>query len=62
MYLLEAVGRGSESKPRFVHMTYAPARARKGRKRVVLVGKGLTFDSGGLCIKPAPGMGMPDQT
>src|SRR6185436_3699782 len=27
------------------------------KKKLVFVGKGLTFDSGGLCIKPAPGMG-----
>lgn len=57
MKLLDAVGRGSRNEPRFIHMTYKPEKARKGRPRVVLVGKGLTFDSGGLCIKPAPGMG-----
>ena len=57
MKLLEAVGRGSRNEPRFIHLTYKPEKARKGRPRVVLVGKGLTFDSGGLCIKPAPGMG-----
>nr|BAL57063.1 leucine aminopeptidase [uncultured delta proteobacterium] len=57
MKLLDAVGRGSRNEQRFVHMTYAPAKARKGRKRVVVVGKGLTFDSGGLCIKQAQGMG-----
>ena len=57
MLLLEAVGRGSRNEPRFIHLTYKPEKARKGRSRVCLVGKGLTFDSGGLCIKPAPGMG-----
>jgi leucyl aminopeptidase len=57
MKLLEAVGRGSANEPRLVHVAYVPPKARKGRKRVVIVGKGLTFDSGGLCIKPAPGMG-----
>jgi leucyl aminopeptidase len=57
MKLLEAVGRGSRNEPRFIHMTYKPEKSRKGRKRVVFVGKGLTFDSGGLCIKPAAGMG-----
>ena len=57
MKLLDAVGRGSSNEPRFIHMTYKPEKARKGRPRVCLVGKGLTFDSGGLCIKPAPGMG-----
>jgi len=54
MKLLVAVGQGSTHEPRFVHLTYAP---KKPRKKVVFVGKGLTFDSGGLCIKPAAGMG-----
>jgi leucyl aminopeptidase len=53
MKLLLAVGRGSRNEPRFVHMIYRPQRA---KKKVVFVGKGLTFDSGGLCIKPASGM------
>ncbi len=55
MKLILAVGQGSVKKPAMVHMTYKP----KGRakKKLVFVGKGLTFDSGGLCIKPAPGMG-----
>jgi leucyl aminopeptidase len=60
MKLLHAVGRGSTNEERFVHMVYSPAqKARPGtrRKRIVVVGKGLTFDSGGLCIKPAQGMG-----
>ncbi len=57
MTLLDAVGRGSRNEPRFIHLTYKPEKARKGRKRVVLVGKGLCFDSGGLCIKQAAGMG-----
>jgi leucyl aminopeptidase len=54
MNLHYAVGQGSTNEPRFIHLTYAP---RKKKKKVVFVGKGLTFDSGGLCIKPAPGMG-----
>jgi len=54
MSLLAAVGRGSRNEPRFVHLTFVP-RA-KPRKKIVLLGKGLTFDSGGLCIKPAAGM------
>ncbi len=54
MKLIDAVGRGSSREPRFVHMTWAP----KGAKRkLVFVGKGITFDSGGLSIKPAAGMG-----
>jgi len=54
MALVAAVGRGSRNEPRFVHLTYSP-KARP-KKRIVLLGKGLTFDSGGLCIKPAAGM------
>ena len=54
MNLHYAVGQGSENEPRFIHLQYAP---RGAKKRLVFVGKGLTFDSGGLCIKPAPGMG-----
>lgn len=54
MKLHYAVGQGSANEPRFIHMSYKPRRA---KQRVVFVGKGLTFDSGGLCIKPAPGMG-----
>jgi leucyl aminopeptidase len=57
MKLLHAVGRGSRHEPRFVHMVYTPAGPKKPRKRIVVVGKGLTFDSGGLCIKQAAGMG-----
>ena len=47
------VGRGSDRPPRFVRMTYAPARARGS---LALVGKGVVFDSGGLSIKTASGM------
>ena len=54
MKLIDAVGRGSANEPRFVHMSYVPKRA---KKKLVFVGKGVTFDSGGLSIKPAAGMG-----
>lgn len=54
MKLHYAVGQGSANEPRFIHLVYAPKGA---KKKVVFVGKGLTFDSGGICIKPAPGMG-----
>ncbi|MCS6797977.1 MAG: leucyl aminopeptidase [Myxococcota bacterium] len=54
MPLLEAVGRGSGQEPRFVHLRYRPRG--RARSRVVFVGKGLTFDSGGLCIKTAKQM------
>jgi leucyl aminopeptidase len=54
MKLFVAVGQGSARPPHFVHMTYKPKGTPK--KRLVFVGKGLTFDTGGICIKPAPGM------
>jgi leucyl aminopeptidase len=54
MNLHAAVGQGSANPPRLIHLSYVPARA---KTTIALVGKGLTFDSGGLCIKPAPGMG-----
>ncbi len=54
MNLHYAVGQGSAHEPRFIHLTHTP---RRKKKKIVFVGKGLTFDSGGLCIKPAPGMG-----
>jgi len=53
MHLHDAVGKGSENSPYFIHLTYKPA---KPKGKVVFVGKGLTFDSGGLCLKPALGM------
>jgi leucyl aminopeptidase len=55
MTLLAAVNAGSDEEPRFIHMSYVPRGRRKGA-RVVFVGKGLTFDSGGLSIKPAKSM------
>lgn len=51
MHLLLAVGRGSRQEPRFIHMTYEP-KGVVGARKVVFVGKGLTFDAGGLCLKP----------
>lgn len=55
MHLFLAVNRGSIEEPRMVQMTYKPE-VTTTKKKVVFVGKGLTFDSGGLCIKPATGM------
>src|SRR5882672_4411122 len=54
MKLIDAVGRGSSREPRFVHIAWTPKGA---KKRLVFVGKGITFDSGGISIKPASGMG-----
>jgi len=50
---LTGVGMGSSRPPRLVHLDYRPAGA---TVHVALVGKGITFDSGGLSIKPAAGM------
>lgn len=48
-----AVAQGSENPPRFIALRYAPEGA---RERLDLVGKGLTFDSGGYSLKPTEGM------
>ncbi|HEX8133324.1 MAG TPA: M17 family peptidase N-terminal domain-containing protein, partial [Actinomycetes bacterium] len=47
------VGQGAEHPPRLVELRYRPQRA---TGEVVLVGKGITFDSGGLSLKPADSM------
>ncbi len=51
---LLAVNRGSQTPPTFSILTYKPANAQNS-KPVVLVGKGLTFDTGGLSLKPTQG-------
>jgi leucyl aminopeptidase len=48
-----AVAQGSENPPRFIRLRYAPPGA---RARLDLVGKGLTFDSGGYSLKPTESM------
>jgi leucyl aminopeptidase len=48
-----AVGGGSVHGPRLVELAWRP---RGARRHVVLVGKGITFDTGGICIKPREGM------
>jgi leucyl aminopeptidase len=48
------VARGSDTPPKFIHLTYRPKNESKGR--VCLVGKGVTFDSGGYSLKPTEGM------
>src|SRR5690625_4990067 len=47
------VGQGSTRPPRLVKISWTPS---KKAQHVALVGKGITFDSGGLSIKPAQGM------
>jgi leucyl aminopeptidase len=55
-----AVGGGSVNEPRLIRMDYTPRGATRSSSRklptVVLVGKGITFDTGGLDIKPSEGM------
>ncbi|MCE3245223.1 MAG: leucyl aminopeptidase [Arthrobacter sp.] len=48
------VGKGSTRQPRLVKVEYSPAKA---TRKIALVGKGITFDTGGISIKPALGMG-----
>jgi leucyl aminopeptidase len=50
---LLGVNRGSTEPPRFLRLSYEPERPRGS---VALVGKGITFDSGGLSLKPSDGM------
>jgi leucyl aminopeptidase len=51
---LLAVNRGSIEEPRFIKIHYKPNG--KARKKVALIGKGITFDSGGLSLKSAKSM------
>ncbi|GAB4086132.1 leucyl aminopeptidase [Myceligenerans cantabricum] len=50
---LTAVGQGSSRGPRLVKVTYAPAKA---TEKIALVGKGITFDTGGISLKPSASM------
>ncbi|WP_377640888.1 leucyl aminopeptidase [Oryzobacter terrae] len=51
-----AVGQGSATPPRLVRLDHVPSAATPRTPRVVLVGKGITFDTGGLQVKPGDGM------
>ncbi len=53
MKLLNAVGQGSQHKPFMAHLSWTPPGA---TRRLVFVGKGITFDTGGISIKPAARM------
>ena len=48
-----AVAKGSIQEPKFIHMKYSVANP---KKRIAIIGKGITFDSGGLDIKPPSSM------
>src|SRR5437763_282970 len=58
MHCVLAVGRGSPHPPRFIELVHEPAGTKRGAKlpTVVLVGKGVTFDTGGVSLKPREGM------
>lgn len=49
-----AVGQGSIHEPKFIHLTYKPKNPPK--RKIALIGKGITFDAGGMNIKPATSM------
>lgn len=49
---LLGIARGSDEEPRFIKLSYHGG----GRKTICLIGKGITFDTGGLSLKPAEGM------
>ncbi|MGA9046532.1 leucyl aminopeptidase [Sulfuricurvum sp.] len=53
MFAMLSVGRGSAHPPRLIHLAYKP---KNPRKVITLVGKGLTYDSGGLSLKGAASM------
>ena len=48
-----AVGQGSVHEPKFIHMEYKPKNA---KRKIAIVGKGITFDAGGLDLKPPSSM------
>jgi len=54
MGLLLAVSRGSSIEPRLITVEYHGGK--KGEKPIVLIGKGITYDTGGLSLKPTSGM------
>ena len=56
MRLFLSVNAGSAFEPQLVHLTYTPKKMSKKTKHVVLVGKGLVFDTGGYSLKGAPHM------
>jgi len=56
MGALLSVAQGSGEPPRMIVITYTPPQARPGAPVIGLVGKAVTFDTGGISIKPAEGM------
>ena len=56
MGALLSVAQGSVEPPRMIIITYTPSNAKPGAPVIGLVGKAVTFDTGGISIKPADGM------
>jgi leucyl aminopeptidase len=56
MGMFLSVNAGSNFGPRLVHLTYTPSKVTKNTKHIALVGKGLTFDTGGYSLKPGASM------
>jgi leucyl aminopeptidase len=54
--LFLSVNNGSAHEPQLVHLEYTPKKVTKNTKHIALVGKGLTFDSGGYSLKPSGSM------
>ena len=54
MNMFLAVGQGSKQQPQMIHLRYKPTK--KAKRRIALVGKGVTFDSGGYSLKPSSAM------
>lgn len=48
-----AVAKGSSEEPKFIHIKYVP---KNPKKKIAIIGKGITFDAGGLDLKPASSM------
>src|SRR5258708_23265696 len=53
---LLGVSRGSDEPPKLIVMKYEPRRAKRGKKLLALVGKGITFDSAGISLQPGENM------
>jgi leucyl aminopeptidase len=50
------IGQASQTPPRLIRLDYTPRKGGRKTPRVVLVGKGITFDTGGLSLKPGESM------
>ena len=56
MGALLGVSQGSRQPAKLIHLTFKPTKKKRGSKRIAFVGKGLTFDAGGISLKPSAKM------